>query len=417
MAQTITSPPNSLENEIGVIGSLIIDSNLYNRIQGKLNPDDFYSPTNSILFKAIKDMVEAWDKVDLLTISAKLKSIGKFEEIGGNSTLISYTSNVIVSWNIEQYARIVKEKSVRRKTINAGNNLILLASDETKDVSEVLRGWERMVKEIPSISEDTAVTMEEFFEDYNDRMEIINNWGRFGYLTWIKALDNNCDGLQPWTVTRLNAYSNHWKTRLAVWIMANLLKSWISCGFFSTEVTKTHFLPMIAGAIQWVGDHRIKDGKIEVDWDLLNSLPLKFYQDKRRIDDIISVSIKNKFKVVIIDFAQNIDAGYRGDMFKNMEEYSKRIQQFAIDNNIAVFDLSQINMEGAKVASDRVIPSKGSGALVESADVGIVLERVAHSDWTATLKFDIRKNKYWPLTSSELMVDFYTYTYTEFVDV
>jgi len=79
--------------------------------------------------------------------------------------------------------------------------------------------------------------------------------------------------------------------------------------------------------------------------DLISKLPVSFYQDKRNLDDIIAMAKKHKFQVVFIDFAQNIDAGYRNDIYVNMTEYAIRIQQFAIENNVAVFDLSQINVE------------------------------------------------------------------------
>jgi hypothetical protein len=90
--------------------------------------------------------------------------------------------------------------------------------------------------------------------------------------------------------------------------MTNLLKQGISCGFFSTEVTKEHFFPILAGTYMGVSDKDIKYGKVEVDWDSITKLPLKFYQDKYKLNDILATSKKEKFKVIIIDFCQNIDA-------------------------------------------------------------------------------------------------------------
>ena len=78
---------------------------------------------------------------------------------------------------------------------------------------------------------------------------------------------------------------------------------------------------------------------------IITALPIKFYQDKYRLNDIIATAKKEKFQVVFIDFAQNIDAGYPGRLFENMTAYAQEIQRFAIENNVAVFDLSQISAE------------------------------------------------------------------------
>lgn len=405
--------PSSPESEIWVIGSILIDSNVFHRIDWILEPKDFYIPCNIIIFSILKDMINNWEKVDLLTVRQKLEDLWKLEDVWGSKWIIEYTNTIFTSENIESYAKIVKEKSIRRKAISAWNNIMLLAYDDTKDVNDMIFTWENLIKNLPTISQDTAVTMTEFFENYHERLEIIQKWWSFWYKSWIKVLDANADWIQPWTVTRLNAYTNHGKTRLAIWIMCNLLKQWVSCGFFSTEVTKEHFFPIIVWTIQKVNDRDIKYWNVAVEWDIISKLPLKFYQDKRKLDEIITLSKKNKFQVVFIDFCQNIDAGFRWDIFTNMSEYASRIQQFAIENNVAIFDLSQINVEWAKVTSSRVIPSKWSGALAESADVSIVIERKEFDSKTTVLDFYIRKNKYWPIASCELNIDYNQSQYVE----
>lgn len=169
---------------------------------------------------------------------------------------------------------------------------------------------------------------------------------------------------------RLNAYSNIGKTRMAVFILANLLKQGISCVFYSTEVTAQHFFPIYASAVLGLNFKQVKEGKVDIDWDELNKLPFKFYQDKFALNEILFSAKKHRPQVVMIDFVQNIDAGHMSDEYKNMSLYAREIQKFAITNNIAVFDLSQVSNEGAKLgAASTVIASKGSGALVASADV------------------------------------------------
>lgn len=409
---TVT-PPNSMVSEKSVIGSLLIDPNMFHFVENILNESDFYSQKNGKIYAILLDMHKKSEKIDIVTLSVKLKNCGKFEEYGGNAGIIEYTEGVFIAGNIENYAKIVKEKSIRRNLISAGNSIMLSAYNESISVYDLEIKSEQTLKAIPTASSDTSITMEDFFVNYHERLEKFQSWESFWFKTWIKIIDNNCEWIQPWTVTRLNAYSNHGKTRLAIWIMVNLLRQWISCWFFSTEVTKEHFFPILAGTYMQVWDKEVKYGRVAIDWDNITALPIKFYQDKYRLNDIIANAKKEKFQVVFIDFAQNIDAGYPGRLFENMTAYAQEIQRFAIENNVAVFDLSQISAEWAKSKSSDVIPSKGSGTLVESADVSLVMERTMFDSNATVIDLAIRKNKYWPLASCELTVDYNHSHYVE----
>ena len=181
-----------------------------------------------------------------------------------------------------------------------------------------------------------------------------------GYRTGIGIIDKNCEGLQPGTVTRLNAYSNVGKTRLAISMVANLLRNNVSVCFFSTEVVKKYFVSMLVSAYTGARYDDVRSGNYP-SLDEISKKSMKFYDDKFVLSEILYLSKKHKPQVVVIDFAQNIDAGHQGDEYKNMSAYAREIQKFAIQNNIAVLDLSQVSNDGAKDGrSSNVIASKGS---------------------------------------------------------
>lgn len=210
-----------------------------------------------------------------------------------------------------------------------------------------------------STSDDTVVTMDQFYEEYTEQQAMLMSGRSLGYKTGIPILDTNCRGLQPGTVTRLTAYSNIGKTRLTAWIMSNLLKQGIKCAFFSLEVRSDKFFPILASCLMSCNSRDIEDGKVQVDWDYINSMPLAFYHDKDRLTDIIMMAKKQNAKAVFIDFCQNVDAGYLGEEYKNMTHYAREIQRFAVQNNVAVFDLSQLSNEAAKSGADaKIVASK-----------------------------------------------------------
>jgi replicative DNA helicase len=95
--------------------------------------------------------------------------------------------------NIQAYAETVREKSVRRNMISSANSIILMASDESNETSSLEKKAEIAFKNIPTLSVDTSITMENFYENYYDRLEKHQSGESFGYKTGVKVLDNNCE--------------------------------------------------------------------------------------------------------------------------------------------------------------------------------------------------------------------------------
>lgn len=368
---------------------------------------DFYDQKNAAIFKAMMKLAKERAPIDLLTVRQTLHDSGELESSGGNAHIISLTNGIFTSSHAEKYAKIIKEKAMHRAIIQAGNDICLSGFDESTDVDVLLRRASDSISRVPTGLSDTSVTMDKFYDEYVERLAKLQRGERLGYRTGMKILDGNCDGLQPGTVTRLVAYSNTGKTRLAISLMCKLLQQGIRCAFFSTEVVSAQFFPILASSYFEKNFSDIKFGRVDIDWDVMNLLPLHFYQDKRTVSEIIACARFHQAQVVFIDYVQNIKAVENGTKMEHLDEYAQRIQQFAIDHNVAVFDLSQMNNEGAKMEGKGVlIPTKGSGDLVQTADVAIVLTRKVFDKKRTLLEFDIRKNKYGPLVSCELAVDF-----------
>lgn len=215
------------------------------------------------------------------------------------------------------------------------------------------------------------------------------------YSTGIPTLDKYTDGLQAGTLMRLTAYSNIWKSKLAYHICNSLLKQDLSVLFFSLEVTKervAHNLMMnwynkdyqyIARG-KWIDDYGF-------DFSSFFSQKLEIVDDIYSLNRIIAFTKHRKPDVVFIDFVQNIQTDKK-DEYQAMTEVAVALQQLAISEKIAIFDLSQVSQDQA--GNYRVggkIPSKWSGALVASADVNLVMERDQTTDNNL---LHIAKNKF-----------------------
>lgn len=107
--------PNNPDAEHAVLGSIIIEGRLINKVSGLLKPEDFYNSVNKEIFSAMLQMHESKIPIDILTLFEFLKSDNKAEKVGGSSHLTYLTEIVPTTANIEYYSRLVKESSKQRK--------------------------------------------------------------------------------------------------------------------------------------------------------------------------------------------------------------------------------------------------------------------------------------------------------------
>lgn len=238
-----------------------------------------------------------------------------------------------------------------------------------------------------------------------------SKWLTLGYSTGFKLLDKYTEGIQKGTVTRLNAYSNVGKSKFSYQIVNQLLDQNAHVIYFSLEVPKnTVIYNLVANKYKMpIWDvYRMDFWDIDF-WELFTK-NLEIIDDKYNLSDILQYAELRKPDAIIIDFVQNIQAEWKE--YERMTNIAVSIQQLAIKNNIAVFDLSQVSNEWANYASGDAIPSKWSGALVASADVGLMLKREKWVEWKIVLH--IAKNKFWQNGKSiDYSVDFSRWLFTE----
>lgn len=216
--------------------------------------------------------------------------------------------------------------------------------------------------------------------------------------TLIPELDEIIWGwVLPWTVTRITAYSNTGKSKLAYFLASNLLKQWKKTLFINLEVPKDTVLQNILAS--YSGKHLndiIKQQGMSAIWDYLNEytdLPLTIVDNKWEWEAISSFIISHKPEVVFIDFIQNIEIDWN-NVYEQMSKIAKRIQRLAIEQNIIIIDVSQMSNDGAKnYKIGDMIPSKWGGELVASTDIGLVL--TSNSERGDLLNLYVAKNKFW----------------------
>src|SRR3989338_583636 len=141
-------PPQNLEAEMAVLGSMLMDEDAISVAMGVLRADNFYKDTHRKIFEGISVLYNANKAVDLITLTDELKRSAILDEIGGASFLTSLVNSVPTAANISHYVTIVKERSILRTLINNSSRILSLCYESEGNVSELVDQAEKLVFEV-----------------------------------------------------------------------------------------------------------------------------------------------------------------------------------------------------------------------------------------------------------------------------
>ena len=110
-------PPQAIDLEEVVLGAMMIDKKGVDSVIDILHPEVFYKESHQFIFESIVKLFENTEPIDILTVSAKLKTLGKLEKAGGDYYLVQLTQKVSSSAHIEYHARIILQKYIQRSLI------------------------------------------------------------------------------------------------------------------------------------------------------------------------------------------------------------------------------------------------------------------------------------------------------------
>ena len=135
----VRRPPQSIESEQSVLGGLMLDNNAFDLVADVLVPDDFYRRDHRIIYEKIQEMCSAGRPADIVTVYGELDAEGKSQEVGGMAYLNSLVNSTPAASNIRRYAEIVRDRSILRQLITAGEEIATSAlSPESADVPQLL---------------------------------------------------------------------------------------------------------------------------------------------------------------------------------------------------------------------------------------------------------------------------------------
>ncbi|MBI5414301.1 replicative DNA helicase [Candidatus Peregrinibacteria bacterium] len=426
-------PPQALDAERSVLGSILIDPESIIKISDLLNPDDFYSEANGNIYKAMTDLFTKQKPIDIITLVDALEETKLLDIVGGAATLGELATEVPSASHIFEYAQIVKKKSTLRKIIRAGDAVKGLGYIEEKTVEELL---EEAEKEIFTISQnflrDRFIHIKEIlssrFELFAELHESDDPQKIRGIPTGFRGLDKILGGFQSSDLIVLAGRPSMGKTALALTFVLHAgLRQKKTIGVFSLEMSKEQLVDRMLASQMAVDSWKLQRGKLEdEDFQRMGQVMSDLNSASIFIDDSVGSSIselrakarrlqmEHGLDMIVIDYLQLMTSGQvslMGNRVQEISEISRSLKSLSRELHLPIIALSQLsrNVEARNDKRPILSDLRDSGAIEQDADVVLMIYRDDYynedSDYPGITEVWIRKHRNGPTGHTDLRFD------------
>lgn len=394
MAET-RLPPQNIDAEKSVLGSLLIDKDAIALVSEILSPLHFYNDLHGKIYESMLELYEERKPIDLVTLTTKLKKAKVYDKAGGAAYLSELASFVPTASNVEHYARIVKEQFTRRSLIHTGSKMSELAYEHDKDLREIL---DKSEASLFSISQEHIrqgfLHIKDALAQSFDRIDELHKTGVGfrGIQTGFADLDNKLSGMQEANLIILAARPGQGKTAIVGNIAANVaFKGKMPVGFFSLEMSKEELVDRLLVSQANIDSWKLKTGRLsEEDFTALSEAMGELAEAPLFIDDTPGLSImemrtkarrlqlEHGLKLLIVDYLQLVDPGRRFEnRVQEVSMVSQSLKNLARELKIPVLAVSQLSraVEHRGEKRPQLADLRESGAIEQDADVVIFLYR------------------------------------------
>jgi replicative DNA helicase len=385
-------PPHNNEAEIATLGAVLLDPDAIGRVLSFLRPDDFYRTANARIFSSVIALWERSEAVDLITLTDALKASGDLELVGGPAYISTLTSSVPTSANVEYYANIVRETSIRRQLLKAAHQMIAEAMEAGSTSREVVEEAERRIFEISEgqqtsgykqareIVKQTVEAIEKLYrtrEDYT------------GIPSGFPALDKMLSGFQDSEFIIIGARPSVGKTALALTMAGNIaIHRKIPTGFFSLEMSDMAIMQRLIASEARIGSQKIRTGMLRpADFKNLTDAAGAIYEAPLWISDTPGMRLLDLraqarrmksqlgIRIIFVDYISLINNEHADlPRHEQIAEISRSLKALARELAIPVVALSQVtrDSEGKRPTLANI---RESGSIEQDADVVMFLHR------------------------------------------
>lgn len=389
-------PPQNLEAEQSLLGSLLIDREAINRVIDMVAADHFYQRNHQLIWAAVAGLWEHHENIDILSVSTKLSDMGQLDAVGGIAALTSLASAVPTAAHAQTYARIVQRKKSLRDLLDVSHRLQSLAHREDDDVDAILGEAEQ---QLFSVTQKTLSNKFDALTGELDRaMERIQTQDD-GHLRGIASrhvkLDQTLGGFQKSDLIILAARPSVGKTAFAIDIARRIAEQQIPVGIFSLEMSIDQVVDRLISAKARASLWRLRTGKLSHEGEHNDFLKITNAISELRempvfIDDTPGLNVtqmramarrlkmEHGLGVLIVDYLQLMSARRNYDSaVQQVTEISRGLKALAKELAIPVIAISQLSraVENREGNRPRLSDLRDSGSIEQDADVVMFIHR------------------------------------------
>lgn len=394
MAEQITRRlPFSVEAEQAVLGSVLIDPEVFKEIVTVIKGDDFYMSDHGEIFNAMQEIFLQQDKpIDVITLLDMLVKRGVYTEKDGTQYIRNLVQIVPSSSNAKDYAQIVKNKSLLRRLITATEEIAEAAYTESEKVENILDMAEQKIFEISDVNESKGFThIKDALVRTYDRLNQLqtNRAEALGTPTQFEGLDNVLVGLGKGDLVLVGARPGMGKTSFALNIATNVaMKTNKTVCIFSLEMPDEQLVSRMISSEALVNSYNLRSGTLsEEDWTKISSAASKLSQTNIYIDDTTSITVtgmKAKLRrmknlgLVVIDYLQLMQSDKHTDnRVLEIGDISRGLKIMAKELAVPVICCAQLSRasESRNDKTPMLSDLRDSGAIEQDADIVMFLYR------------------------------------------
>ena len=382
-------PPHSIEGEMCLLASMMLDKEMIGQIVQIVDREAFYQADHQIIFDVLVKLYEQNRPVDAIIVREELAKRQLLEEVGGVPYLAAILNAVPSAAHGAHYASIVREKGMLRQLIAASNEILRDAYAPHEQADLVLDKAEKKIFEIAQKKVSGAmVPMEDVLHEV---FEMIENRGQRGVPTGFYEMDDMLNGLQPGEMIIVAARPSMGKTALAMNLIEHIAADErMPVAVFSLEMSKQQLAQRMLCSRGEIDAHKLRKGLLNAEeytklatvvgelakapiWvdDSPGLTPLELRAKARRL------KLQHDIRCIMVDYMQLMDNPGPDSRQQQISEISRGIKAVARELNVPVIALSQLNRasEGRDGHRPRMSDLRESGSIEQDADVICLLHR------------------------------------------
>ena len=391
-------PPQALEVEEAVLGAMLVEPSIIVSSMEELSASCFYSPQYRMVFEAIQSLVNEHSAIDMVTVTAKLRSQGNLEAVGGPVAIADLTSRIGAAANIEFYIKVLKQKAIQRDLIKASTDILKMSYDEETNVDDLIDSAQSKIFDAVknSVKKDVKDIGSVINEAMNEIQEMQGKTGLSGVPSGFPSIDKVTMGWQRSDLIILAARPSVGKTAFSLNLARNAaVMANMPVAIFSLEMSDKQLVKRMMTSETGLPADKIKGGvKLEdYEWVQMEERLKALSKAPIYIDDTPGIPLmefrtkakrlvkRNGVRLIIVDYLQLIQGppDLRGMREQEVAAISRTLKATAKELDIPIIALSQLSRQavqrqgggGKPVLSDL----RESGSIEQDADMVIFIHR------------------------------------------